>query len=179
MSDDQELDNENEQEDRTPASLRAAAEAGKVAVAELARMRRENLFLKAGIDPEGNRAAQLLFKTFEGDDIEALKAEALELGIKLPGAETPATDELDQSAQTMRTQLRGGAAAGGASTPTPDPITETYEQFHADLQSGTPRDRAAVNAVDRVLRAAVAGDERVIFNPTDWYAGASPSVPSR
>ena len=56
-------------------SLRKAAEAGKQAQNELAEMKRELLFAKAGIDT-GSKIGKLLFKTWDGEDLDSLKTEA-------------------------------------------------------------------------------------------------------
>ena len=167
---------QEEQDDRTPAALRAAAKRGQDAQNENARLKREVLFLKAGIDPEGNKAAQLLFKTWEGDNLDELRAEAKELGIKLPGSE-PEQDPQLKEQQDMRKTLSGGDPAGAGATMSTDPIVEAYSVFHERLKNGTPREDAALEAIDSVFFAASKGDARVIFDPEAWYGRAVSASP--
>lgn len=172
-----ETDQADEPTGRIPQSLRDAAAAGKEAMNENARLKRELMFMKAGIDPEGNRAAQLLFKTFEGDDIAALQSEAKELGIKLPGSPTEEANAADRGQQSIRETLTGGMPAGGGGMISTDPITGAYEQFHADMKQGRPREDAAHKALDTIFRAAAEKDPRVLFNADEWYGGAVSSDP--
>jgi len=81
----QEMENHEETDQPDIRALRKAAEAGKKAQDELSQMKRELLFAKAGIDT-ASKIGGLLFKTWEGDDVESLKAEAMDLGI-VGGAE--------------------------------------------------------------------------------------------
>lgn len=162
--------------------LRKAAEDGRAARTEAETLRRENMFLKAGVDPEATRLHKMLFQTFQGDDIEALKAEARELGIKLPGdaPAPPTADPAVQQFQQTRDALNGGngTPAGAAPQSTPDPIDAAYAKFYQDLNVGRPRDEAALEAMNSVLAAGASGDKRVIFDPVKWMQNAHPAVPT-
>ncbi len=163
--------------------LRKAAEDGKAARADLALVRKENLFLRAGIDPEGTRLTKMLFAQWDGEDVEALKTEARELGIKLPGdapqADTETPDPATQNFQQARHALTGadGTPAGAAPQSTPDPIDAAYAGFYKDLSAGRPRDEAALEALNKVMAAGANGDKRVIFDPRKWMETAHPAVP--
>lgn len=154
-------------EARTPdiRSLRLAAEAGKQAQQEAAELKRQLMFAKAGIDWENDKLGKLLFKTWEGDDLDSLKAEASEIGIGKP-AGIDNTDVREQA--DFRRSLSAGAPAGAYEPPSRDPRDEAIEQFHADRKRGVPRDLAALAAFDRIFSAAAEGDNRVIFNPETW-----------
>lgn len=147
-------------------SLRQAAEAGKQAQQEAAMLRRELMFARAGIDYESNKLGQLLYKTWEGENLDDLIQEAADLGLLNAGVESYADEYGDQA--DFRRNLSAGVPAGGWDEPTRDPRDEALEQFHSDRQRGVPRDMAALAAFDRIFTAAAAGDERVIFNPNTW-----------
>lgn len=160
-------DIETNDETRIPdiRSLRQAAEAGRQAQQEAAELKRQLMFAKAGIDWENDKLGKLLYKTWEGDDMDSLKAEALEIGIgKTAGADND--DYRDQA--DFRRNLSAGAPSAGYEPPSRDPRDEAIEQFHADRKRGIPRDEAALAAFDRIFSAAASGDERVIFNPETW-----------
>lgn len=171
----QDIDNteEHEQQDQPDIkSLRKAAEAGKQAQAELAQMKRELLFAKAGVDT-GSKLGSLLFKTWDGEDLDALKTEAVELGIINGGkSQRQEITEDEKSQQTFRQSFGRGQAAGAAELPEADPYDEAYELFNNARKNGTPMDDAGLAAIDRVLVAAASGDKRAIFDPNDWARNA-------
>ena len=164
----QDIDNYEENDQPDIKSLRKAAEAGKKAQEELSQMRRELMFAKAGIDTS-SKIGGLLFKTWEGEDVEALKSEATDLGIlgapQNAPAEIPA-EEREQ--QAFRQGFNRGAPAAAADLPEMDPYDDAYRLFQDARKTGTPADDAALAAIDRVLVAASSGDKRAIFNPNEW-----------
>lgn len=165
-------DNETLEESDQPdiRALRKAADAGKKAQEELTQMKRELLFAKAGIDT-GSKIGGLLFKTWEGDDVESLKAEATDLGII--GTTEPAPVEIpaeEREQQNFRQNLNRGQAAAATELPEQDPFDEAYQLFHDARKRGTTLDDAGLAAIDRILVAASSGDRRAIFNPNDWAA---------
>lgn len=165
-------DHENEDQPDI-RSLRKAAEAGKKAQDELAQMKRELMFAKAGIDTS-SKIGGLLFKTWEGEDIEALKSEAVDLGIG-PAAQAPVQREVpveERSQQEFRQTLGRGQAGAVTEMPEIDPYDDAYRLFQEARKGGTPLDDAALAAIDRVLVAAASGDQRAIFNPNDWARNA-------
>jgi hypothetical protein len=161
-------DNIESEEEKGPdiRSLRQAAEAGKQAQQELSEIKRQLMFAKAGIDWENDKLGKLLYKTWEGDDLDSLRSEAAEIGIGRTGS-APADDSVREQAE-FRRNLSAGAPAGAYEPPSRDPRDEAMEQFHDDRRRGVPREQAALAAFDRIFTAAVAGDERVIFDPNTW-----------
>lgn len=167
--------------DANLAQLRQSAADGKQARAELATARKENLFLRAGIDPQGNKLAQMLFNQWEGEDLAALKAEARDLGIKMPedAPPPPDPDQGAQAFQSARDVLTGaaGTPAGAAPASTPNPIDAAYAEFYASLNRGVPREEAGLEALNRVMAAGASGDKRVQFDAVEWMKNAHPAVP--
>lgn len=169
----QDIDNHEEEDQPDIRSLRKAAEAGKKAQDELQQMKRELMFAKAGIDTS-SKIGGLLFKTWEGDDIDALKSEAMDLGIgpsvqAAPRTEVPAEE---RSQQEFRQTLGRGQSGAVTEMPEIDPYEDAYRLFQDARKAGTPSDDAALAAIDRVLVAAASGDKRAIFDPNDWARSA-------
>src|ERR1019366_972961 len=112
-----------EQEDDTPVLklLRQQLKESRGAAKEAASSKRELAFLKAGVDTE-TKAGKLLLKAYDGDlsDVEALKAEAAELGaLRGPpptGTELPQTPDPGQGSVNLETgsgarqELAGGTS---------------------------------------------------------------------
>ena len=161
-------DIENTEEQHDIKSLRKAAEAGKQAQNELAEMKRELLFAKAGIDT-GSKIGKLLFKTWDGEDLDSLKTEASDLGIG--GVEASRNNEVEseeQGQQDFRQTFAKGNIGTPSEMPERDPYDEAYDLFHEARKRGTTMDDAGLAAIDRVLVAAASGDRRAIFDPNDW-----------
>jgi hypothetical protein len=158
--------------------LRAKAKLADDAVAEAKELRKALLFAKAGIDTD-TKIGKLLFLTHDGDDLEALKAEAVELGITGAPAPQQGATEAEQSQSEFRQAFSQGAAAGGAPTSTPDPMTAALTNFHEDVKNGVPRKDAGLAAIDRMMVAASNGDKRAIFDPNDWASQARSESASR
>jgi hypothetical protein len=151
-------------------ALRDAAEQGKADRAENEKLRKELLFTKAGIDTDTKLGA-LLFKTHDGDDVEALKTEWSELA-PAPAAEAPPADPGDQPGQAEQQRHREdisgtGAPAGGQGEQTENPYDAAYAKFN-DRSSGLPLSNRQEDALAVVLEGFVAGDPRVMFDRTDW-----------
>lgn len=160
-----------EDDDQSPddnlAGLRKAAADGKVAMAEREALRKELLFARAGIDTD-TKLGKLLFRTFDGEDVNELKAEATEIGLlKSDQDDAPARRNADEDQADFRRTLAGGAS-GVPDDQGPDPIVEALSNFHDDVKSGTPRETAALAAFDRIFSAAAAGDKRAIFDSREY-----------
>ncbi len=166
MADNEMTENETEQKTNDIRSLRMAAEAGREAQKERDDLRRQLMFAKAGIDWENDKLGKLLFRTWEGEDLDSLKAEALDIGIGRSKTIDPNEDVRDQA--EFRRGLSAGAPAGAYEAPSRDPREDALEQFHDERRRGVPREQAALAAFDRIFTAAVAGDERAIFDPQTW-----------
>lgn len=156
--------------------LREAAERGRVAEAKAEALQRENLAIRAGIDID-SRLGKMFLENYKGElTVDAVKADALDLGIlKTAAPDTTAADE-DADMQRQRQQMSGGRATGAAGnefSDTPNPYDTGYAEFHELMSKGVSRDRAGLALFDRVFAAGVKGDPRVRFNQSAWLqAGA-------
>lgn len=151
-------------------ALREAADRGREAVAEADRLRKENLFIRAGVDPGLSKLHQLFYDSYQGDDIEALRTEATELRLLgAPEAPPPAADPNAAAAQGFREQFAGaGRAPDPVGTETPHPIEAAFGQFHQDLAAGMTRERAQDRAMMAVMSAGLSGDKRALFDPAAY-----------
>lgn len=167
---DQELDQGGNDDLRT---LRAQAASARQAQTEAATAKRELLFAKAGIDYETNPLGRMIFGSFDGADIDALKAVATEVGyFKAAPAEKKYTPG-EETQQEFRQGFGSGTPSGGDEVLTPHPVDAAYENFHLELKQGVPRDRAALGVMDRLIVAGAKGDSRVIFDPVAWQRKAA------
>lgn len=96
--------------DENLKELRQQAEAGRKALAEAEAARRELAFIKAGVDTD-SKLGKLLMRTYEGElDVEAIQAEAREIGaIGAPAAN--AETEVDE-AERAQSRARNDLATG-------------------------------------------------------------------
>jgi hypothetical protein len=172
-------ENEDDQQDNLKG-LRKAADEGKQHAAENSQLKRELLFAKAGIDTD-TKLGRMLMLTFEGESIEALRAEAEEIGlIKQPGSEAPTgPNQADIEQQQHRRNISAGQPSGGVDNESPHPLDNALRAFHDDVKGGAPSNDAALAAIDRVLVAAASGDKRVIFDSDQWAAQARLTSSSR
>ena len=165
------------------AHLREQASQAAAARAEAEQLKRELLFAKAGIDTE-TKLGKMLFKTFEGDDLAALKAEAAEIGAlgapapaggtTTPPAQPAATvTDTDRYAQHMREQLSPGGTPEFVPPENPHPIDAGYKQFRKDRDAGVREEEAIDRFLDGIFRAASEGDKRVLFDPAEWAQKAA------
>ncbi len=150
-------------------SLRAAAERGSAAQAENELLRRENLFLRAGI-PTDKGPGKLLFQASASTTVDELLAEANEYGITPGSAAPPTLVVTDDGRGDMRRALADLPAAGAVEQATADPVSDALENFWTDRQRGVPQDRAQLGAVDRLIVAASSGDPRALYNRDEWKA---------
>jgi hypothetical protein len=148
----------------TPEQLRRAAEDGRQARNENAELRKELLFAKAGIDTD-TKIGSLLYKTWEGEDLAALKTEATELGLFSQAAPPPVVTDEDLAIQDTRSRLAGGDPAGSIAPEGAHPIDQALRGFHEDRKNGVRVEAAQLAAVDRLLTSA---DPRRLFNEAEW-----------
>jgi hypothetical protein len=95
------------------AELRREKKAARDALAQVNEMKRENAFLKAGINPEGNKVAALFVKAYDGDlSTEKILEAAAEIGITAGGAAPGAAPQQDQNAAALAAAARVAQAAG-------------------------------------------------------------------
>lgn len=145
--------------------LRRAADEGRTAKAEAEAAKRELAFVKAGVDTD-TKIGKLLLKTYEGDlTSEAIKAEALELGAikaEAPATTATTTASLDEQSQSLERQgLAGEPDVQG--DPGPNPNMLAYKAAEAAMAAGQPREIAFGAGLTEMLKAAHAGDTRVIL----------------
>lgn len=121
----------DEQPAETPASLRAAADRGKKAKAEADALKRENAFLRAGIDPEDGRL-RYFFKGYEGElTADAIRAAATEAGFIAPPPVDPAIAQHQQGQAQVQAASAGTEAAY-------DPKGAQYAMEKAYAEGGVP-----------------------------------------
>lgn len=158
------------------AALREAARRGADAIKENQLLARKVLFLEAGVDLS-NELGEMLFKTWEGDDVKELVEKATRIGaLKAPAtppppAADPAAEaaarqraEEDARRQAMYDSTAGAppAPAGGAEGD--HPRDAALAQYREDLTQGVPADEARIDAMAKVLAAGARGDKRVVFD---------------
>jgi hypothetical protein len=147
-------------------ALRSAASKGAKATKEALDLRRELALAKAGVNLE-SKAGQLLARTLEPDengqfDVEAIRADAEELGAIVPTGTAPPEQGDEEDSTEMRQQLASGSEAGhGAVDEGPDPYDEAKAARQASLDAGSKREVADAAYVESVFRAASEGDGRV------------------
>ena len=167
--DDQDLSQESAEDSDLVRRLRAEIKDRNSRLAEAETARRELAFVKAGIDTS-SKLGQLFAKSFEGDvsDVEAIKAEAKELGLldpvhaeptSTPPAEPHVTDPADTSA-SERSALASGAASDDGSGV--DPRQVAMDHANDAMAKGAPFEVAAGSFIADLAKAAIAGDQRVI-----------------
>ena len=154
--------------------LREQAGESKAAKAEAAKLRKELLFSRAGIDTESEdpkikKLATMLFNTYEGDDLEALKNEARDIGLLDAPAPQRGATETDQQSQQFRRDLGQGRSPDPREVPTEDPHQHALKTYHDMRAKGTPDDQSRLAAFGEVFGAAfVNGDKRAIFDQEAW-----------
>jgi hypothetical protein len=177
-------DNEN-QEPEHIKDLRAKAERGSQAEAELAAAKRELAFSKAGINTD-SKPAQALLKTYEGElTTDAIKAEAAEWGLA-QGSSTPKADDegepdvkkYDSDSPEARHQALVDAEAQGDPAPTPPPPTKTgaelaFEGYAKARKEGRPRVDAEVEAFAAMISAGAQGDPTARWDKNEWMQKAA------
>ena len=159
------LETDNNDDGQDIPSLRSAAKAGKAAISENERLKRELLFAKAGIDTD-SKLGGMLFKTWEGEDLEALRAEGTELGLFATGSAPDVVDPANSQQSEFRQQLATGSTPGATKLETPDPLDDALIGYHKDVKGGMSAENARLVAIDKMLVAASSGDKRVIYDPS-------------
>jgi hypothetical protein len=148
------------------ANKRASELEGQVAGLE--QMKRENAMLKAGVDLS-SPLGTLFLDGYKGElDPDAIKTAWSGLpsaaAAPTPSPETEAPDPEALRRQQEREALHNGSVAPGSEPPA-DPVDAAYKVFHDGMKRGMSRDRAAPAAIDVMLKAAMDGDERMIYDP--------------
>lgn len=154
-----------------PKELRDFAERQK-AEAETARaeadaLRTENrrlVFQAAGVDLD-SRVGQMFDETYKGDlTVDAVKTDWAEVAPQSAPAATPADDgptEAELAHQKASAAVTTGGTPPGQE-PTPEPWPDALAGFRADRERGIRVETAQKNALQKIIDAAAAGDERVL-----------------
>lgn len=161
----------SDQNETTIPELREAAERGREARQEAEQLRRENAFLKAGIDPESPRAKYFV-KGYDGElSAEAIKSEAQAAGI----FEIPKVEAEPEEAESERRQptpderalddLSSNVAADAAPPSEPPKADVKNEMWDAysERRKSAPIEEASAEVIGRIMGAALIDkDERFL-----------------
>jgi hypothetical protein len=164
---------QGQQEPHDVKRLRELAEEGAQTKAELAQLRRERAFERAGIDYESGPGA-LLFAHYDGENtIDAIKAEAEKFGVIKPpetpgaggeGGEGAGGESGQQGNEDLgtgqRDALANGAPADENQKPNPYHVAEAAAK--AVREKGGSSDAEAAAYLKVLAGAAASGDPRVI-----------------
>lgn len=145
--------------------LRARADQAGELEKNNAQLLRQLAFARAGISDTEEGPGKYLFNGYDGElTPDAIKAEALKLGIGAVEPPTPPVVTADDKAAHV-----AASDLGGEVPPTtdlgPSPQVAGLGEFREALKRGDTRQDAAAFFVDRVVGAAASGDERVILTP--------------
>lgn len=138
MADELEIDeNEGGEGDgpKTPADFawrRKQEKAVKEALAQVDAVKRENAFIRAGIDPEAKGIAAYFVKGYDGEiTTEAIQAAAIEAGVLQaapPSPEQQQAVEAQQAAQRVAALGQGGEQAPAVEDVQAAALTEAYQK---------------------------------------------------
>lgn len=121
---------------------------------------KELAFLKAGIDTAAP-TAQLLLRAYDGElTPEAVKAAAEPYGLVAASTSPVTAGELDQTGVRSALQHSGTVAPG--QEPEVHPIIAAAKDARAVLDRGGSHEDAVAAHINRVSRAAMEGDKRVL-----------------
>lgn len=163
--------------DQTPEGLRDFANRMKAdaesAASEAAALREQNRTLAltvAGVDlesPVGKLFVKANPELTSVDEIKAAWAEVAPQSAPPPADDGPTEAELAN--QAARQALTTGGQPPGEE-PTPDPWPDALAGFRADREKGVRVEQAQKNVLQKIVDAAGAGDERVLFDDAAWKA---------
>jgi len=141
----------------------AARKAAEDQLAAAAVSAKENAFLRAGVDLD-SPLGKLMFNGYDGEvEVDKIKEFAEGIGpASAPAA--PVVTDAEREQQRLREGLVGDAPPPPAADEA-DPWKEGFDRFHERLGNGASRENAAAEVFDRVITAAVAKDERVLYDP--------------
>lgn len=154
----------------------AEAAAARAEAEQLRAEKRALTFQAAGVVADTPLGA-MFDKAYDGDlTVDAVKSAWSELAPQGAPAPEPVNDgptpEELASAQARAALNTGGTPPGDE--PTADPWPNAIAGFKADREAGVRVERAQQNAYQKIVDAAVAGDERVIFDEAAWKAQFKP-----
>jgi len=173
-------DDDQGQEPEGIAALRRAADAGKAASKENEALKKKVTFMELGISP-ASEIGGMLFDTWDGQDVEGLKAKAIRLGaLKAEGTPDP-DKEPDKSPEeiealnrieaeaveraALQRKLSGGGQSGGREELGAHPVDAALEDFQQQRKRGVSEDIAQRDVMAKVLTAGhVNRDPRMVYD---------------
>lgn len=148
--------------------LRAAAERGSKRAGEIVDVRKENAFLKVGIDTD-SEVGQLLYESVQPDDEGNFDTEALrERAEKLGALSNPSNDggPEPEPGEEQSTAERQSLAGTGTPPPEADPGEHPNERakraYEDVLDNNGKTDVAQAAYAQEIFAAASEGDDRVL-----------------
>lgn len=142
--------------------LRHLADEGRKALAEAEQARRELAFVKAGVDTD-TKLGKLLLRTYDGElTVDAIKAEAAELGLFKAPSTNEDVNDAERSQSRERADLASDSSVGSEDT-SEHPHEAALKAFEAARKQGDTREIAAGAAFAEILKAAHRGDQRIIL----------------
>ena len=150
-------------QDRNWRALEAERDALRAQAAEAEAAKREIAFLRAGVDVD-SKLGQMFVKSYDGDlDVDKVKSEWAEIAPQ-PATEVVVVDPSEQRQTQERVSLAADTEPP-AQFAGKNPKRAGVEEFHRlQTEEGYGRDEASVQFFDKVLTAAVNGDERVLWD---------------
>jgi hypothetical protein len=159
-------ESKNDESDKNWKELRKQAEEAKAHKAELEAAKREMAFVKAGVDTD-SKLGKMLLRTYEGElDKESIRAEARDVGFSF--ADESKGDEKDE--RTVTDEEREAARRRDDLSSDTDnvkdegkrPQVRAEDAFVESRMNGDRIETSAQLALEEYLRAAQAGDKRVL-----------------
>jgi hypothetical protein len=142
--------------------LREAANRSDRHKADADAAKRENVFLKAGIDTD-SAFGQLMLAGYKGElNAEAVKEYAAQV-MPTQGSSNPAPEITQEEieAHNRRTAIAAGTPAEEIHVPD-NFIEQGYTDFHQAMRDGMSRENAAAQVLDRIIDQAVKGNPKAL-----------------
>lgn len=169
----------HEPEAQGPKELREFAQRQEAAAAEakaeadaLRAQNRSLTFQAAGVSADSPLGA-MFDKAYDGElTVDAVKAAWAEVAPTSAAPAAPADDgptPEELASQQARAALSTGGTPPGEE-PTADPWTDAKAGYQADRERGVRVETAQKNVLQKIVNAAGAGDERVLYDHARWKA---------
>lgn len=149
--------------------LRAEAEQAKTLQKELEAKERQIAFLQAGVDTS-SKLGQMLMKTYDGEMTpEAIKAEAVEIGLVDATEQVVIEEVSDEQAQYQqaRNNLANGATAR-FEPDTPSAQDQAFDEYNNARREGLSTADAQDLAFASFISNAANGNPTAQFNEQAW-----------
>lgn len=151
---------------------KAEAEAARTEADTLRAQNRSLTFQAAGVSADSPLGA-MFDKAYDGElTVDAVKAAWSEVAPPSAAPAAPADDgptPEELANQAARQALSTGGTPPGQE-PSPDPWTDAQAGYRADRERGVRVETAQRNVLQKIVNAAAAGDERVLYDHERWKA---------